>query len=503
MLKDGEQSPEFARERAALDRKRILLAVEDPQVRARATQILTKLGAFVYAVGDGVEAAEQLPKQVRKKELIEFAVIDATLPRMNGVAFLRYIRDNQYFHALPVIILSSGSETDERYLHECRCLGIDNHVPKPLDMNQLVATLVRSINSRAENLIDERPLLEPEEPNFTQLGYPLEFGGFPMPKSYPLRASYYRCPFCTTTFTAPRLCNRALKPADNDRLAIGLFTEGLEKDFVEFPLIDAIVCPSCLYASDRIGFFRIWTRGEGSLKEMRAIPTKQWEPVYFQVVPRIRSYMADGLDKRQEIASRAGDEGRALFTLAHGDDSIPRAPSDALIALELAALCAQTLSKAYRGEPKARLRHKLASYRLKQFYVVRLLAGKNKPDPETANRIRQKRIRLMYDAMQALMTVNDIDFNVLEERLHCLTRRFFLADMLLPHLPNKEEAVQLAQIRKICFNNMKQLLIRARQAKSTELRIIERFLLPLENRMYEIKKKEETLRASQQTPQQR
>lgn len=499
MFEDQGKPAAFEREQEALTRKRVLLVEDDVRIRSVISLVLTKLGAFVHPAGDGVEAVELLQKQLRKREPIEYVITDLMLPRMNGVAFLRYIRDHQTFHALPVIVASGN--TEERDLHECRCLGIDDFIPKPVTINRLVAALVKSVNSRNEKLIEENDLLTPAPSAFSPLGYPYEFVGFPMPKNYPLRAAYYRCPFCETTFTAPRLCNRALKPDNNDRLAIGLYTAGLEKDFIEYPLVDVIVCPECLYASDRIGFNRIWTRGEGSRAEVAAIPIQKWEPVYFQVVPRIRTYMAGGMVKRQEIVSRAGEGGRALFELAAGDETIPRHPSDALVAFDLAALCAQALSAAYRGEPQARLRHKLAGYKLKAFYVVRLLAGP-KPDPQTAALLRQKRLRLMFEAMQALLAVNDIDFNVLDERLFCLTRRFFLADMLIPHIQNRDEALRLVKVRKRCFADMRQLLVRARQAKSAETKTIERFLLPLDNRMYEIQKKEEAYRARQQALQQ-
>ena len=499
MFEEDGRLAAFEREQEALYRKRILLVEDDVRSRSVISQVLAKLGAFVYPAGDGVEAVELLQKQLRKREPVEYAIVDLILPRMNGVALLRYIRDHQNFHALPVIVASGN--TDERDLHECRCLGIDDFIPKPVPLRRLVASLVRAVNTRNEKLIVEKDLLEPGPSDFSPLGYPDEFGGFPMPRTYPLRAAYYRCPFCDTTFTAPRLCNRALKPDNNDRLAIGLYTAGLEKDFVEYPLVDVIVCPECLYASDRAGFYRIWTRGEGDRSAVAAIPLQKWEPVYFQVVPRIRSYMSDGMLKRQEIVSRAGDEGQALFTLSSGDETLPRQPVDALVAFDLAALCSQALAGAYRGEPQARLRHKLAGYKLKAFYVVRLLAGP-RPDPETVSILRQKRLRLMFEAMQALLTVNDIDFNVLDERLYCLTRRFFLADMLVPHMQNRDEALRLVKVRKRCFTDMRQLLVRARQAKSSETKTIERFLFPLDNRMYEIQKKEEAYRARQQALQQ-
>lgn len=490
MIEDGVGVQALKKEQDALNGKRLLIVEDDQRVRSVVAMVFTRLGADVHLAGDGVEAIETIQKLHRRREVFNFALIDLMLPRMNGVAFLRYIRDSENYSSLPVLVMSGAG--DERDLHECRCLGIDGFIAKPLNIGNVVSTVVRSINEKTERLIEETGIAE-TLPEFSTLGFPFEFCGFPRGKKYPLRQAYHRCPFCSSTFTAPRLCNRALKPDYNDRLAVGIYSEGLEKDFVEYPLTDIVVCPECLYAADRIGFYRIWTRQSTTLAEIAAIPTKKWEPVYFQVAGKIVRHFAAGLEKRHNLVRVAGDSGLALFRLAEIFPEIPRAHTDALIALDLAIMSAESIFDYYRGEPQARLRHKTAGYMLKKFYILGLMI-RMKSYTDNIPALKQKRIRLMFECMQALQSVNDIDFNIIEERLYCITRRFYLADMLIPYIRNKEEVQRLIKIRKRCLAEMKIALVKARQLKSPECKTIERFMLPLENRMYDISKKEEEMR---------
>lgn len=477
---DSQQSAE----KSVLQGLRILVAEEDPRIRSVVTLVFGRLGAETFTATDGVEAFEVLQNQHRKKESVTHLIMDVNMPRMNGVALLRLLRDHAHFNSLPVTIISGPDE--ERDLYECRCLGIEFNVTKPLKLASLVNYILDEV--KAKQVQKHKVESENVIPDTTNLGYPYEFGQLPGDKKYPLRLSYYRCPFCETTFTAPRLCNRAMKPDHKDRLAIGIFSEGMEKDFIEYPLTEIICCPQCVYAADRIGFHRIWTRPT-DIKTVGEIPTKNWEPMYFPVTSKLRKIMEDGLEKRLSVLRKADEDGLSLFKIATDDITIPRSPKNAIISYELGQFCTDCMNGYFRGETTARMRHKSAGYMLKTFYIYGLMAAKEK-DTQELEKLKKMRVQTMFTALQLLLAVNDMDLEVLEERLYCITRRFFLSDMLIPFMPVKEERQKLATVRKKAISDMKATLIRARQLKSQEVKTIERFLLPLENRMLEIEKKE-------------
>ncbi len=487
-------------EEEILSGKRILIAEDDAQIRTIVANVLTRLKAIAVTAVDGVDGIEVLQNQQRKKEPFDLAMLDLMMPRMNGLGLLRYIRDNIHFNHLPVIIFSGADE--ERELHECRCLGIDDFIPKPLNMSNIIKAITNSIRSRHSKSQAVEYFEEEHKAILSSYGFPLEFGGFPMPKQYALRPSYFRCPFCETTFTAPRLTNRALKPDYNDRLAIGLYRDGLEKSYIEYPLTEMVICPECFYASDRIGFMRIWTKRPSNITQVQQIPAKEWEKVFFPVSAKIRKDMKIQEVKRHELVQKASGHGMGLFRLATTTEVYPREPEDALISLDLAVSCARSLQKYFMGEASSRLVHKSAGYLLKKFYIYGLMAKMPKYKDKIKT-LKQMRIKTMFEAMQALIQVNDIDFNVLEERLYCITRRFFLSDMLLPFIASKDEKENMVKLRKKCVGEMKMALVKARQAKSPEVKTIERFLLPIENRYLDIAKEEKMAKMQAQMQQQR
>lgn len=475
-----------SREQQALSGLRVLLVEDDAKIRSVIAMVLRRIGSEVFQAGDGVEAFEIIQRHHRAKTPMEYVVTDLMMPRMNGIGLLRLIRDNIHFGDMPVAIVSGLNEERERT--ECEALGIDGFIPKPLKVASLVNHLVDAIHERQDEL-KRREDSQTYFPDESELGFPYRFKGFIRTKTYPLAPSYYRCPFCEATFIAPRLVNRAMRPDYSDKLGIGIYREGFERDYVEYPLIEALVCPKCLYTSDKIGFYKTIPAVPTELFEIAKMPTKEWEPIFFDLTERLQHDFRSQLQARVAIAKGASDHGKSLFKLSQIDPTIPRSHSDALVALDLAINSTEFLKGQLAGETDVRLRHKTASYMLKKFYIYGLMSKKSGKDKDKLAYFRNMRISSMEDALRSLMDINDVEFNVLEERLYCLTRRFFLSDMLALISRVDTEIIRFAKIRKDAIGAMKAVLIRARQAKSAEIKTIERFLIPLETRMYEISNK--------------
>ncbi len=498
-MTDQESSAQILGElRGLLNGRRILVAEDNAQTRQFFGSTLTKLGAQVQVAEDGAQALELTAEVLRAGSPFELVMLDLMMPRMNGLTFLQKVREQPATANLPVVVMSAVG--DARVIEECRRLGISGYLTKPSSLG-LIRDALRPVFAAAPESAPapaaEDDPAEDEFPTVSPLGYPFVYGGFPREKSYALRPACFRCPFDETTFTAPRLVDRALKPAAEDRYSLGLYTEGQEKEFLEYSLVEMISCPTCLYTSDRTGFHRPKRANLGDLEAMRQLPDADWEPVFFELNRRMQDLMLRQTPARQEVARHASDDGQGLFRLSEADPRLPRSFTDALIALNLAAVSAETMLGFYREETEARVRQKLAGFLLKLAHCYEVMAQIQRGG-KGESVCREKRHRALREALRLLQSISDIEFRVLTERLYCFARRFHLADELFGLADTDEEREALRRYRKQVVGEGKQVLMQIRgdkdpaKAKERErnLNLIERFLEPLENRLYELEKAE-------------
>lgn len=80
------------------------------------------------------------------EESVDLVVCDVKMPVMDGLTFLRLVRNNINLHHIPVIILSSKSDIADRIEGWDR--GADGYLSKPFSINEL--------DSLIDSLIDNR-----------------------------------------------------------------------------------------------------------------------------------------------------------------------------------------------------------------------------------------------------------------------------------------------------------------------------------------------------------
>jgi len=118
---------------------RILLAEDNPTNRALVIRILQKLGHHVDSVGNGEDAVKAL-----RREPYDLVLMDCQMPVMDGLAATRLIRSpasGVLRHDIPVIALTADVFAEER--EQCRMAGMDDHLSKPLHIDELRRTLQR------------------------------------------------------------------------------------------------------------------------------------------------------------------------------------------------------------------------------------------------------------------------------------------------------------------------------------------------------------------------
>jgi two-component system, response regulator len=126
-----------------MPRKVILLVEDNPDDEALTLRALTRnnIGNEVVIARDGEEALEWLFCTGRFEtrdahELPALVLLDLKLPKVDGLEVLRRIREHQDTRLIPVVILTSSREEQDR-LHGYLS-GANSYIRKPIDFAHFV-----------------------------------------------------------------------------------------------------------------------------------------------------------------------------------------------------------------------------------------------------------------------------------------------------------------------------------------------------------------------------
>lgn len=121
----------------------ILLAEDNPDDQKLALRAFKKsnLSNEIILANDGVEALDYLFGTGKYAggelpELPAVALLDLKMPRKDGLAVLKEIRENERTRFLPVVIVTSSKE--EQDMIQGYSLGVNSYVRKPIDFNEFV-----------------------------------------------------------------------------------------------------------------------------------------------------------------------------------------------------------------------------------------------------------------------------------------------------------------------------------------------------------------------------
>ena len=135
----GAASSLFHSGHAALIAGARLLLVEDNEInRLVAKELLEKAGVAVTVAENGEEALALL-----REEKFDGVLMDMQMPVMDGVVTTREIRNNPQLAGLPVIAITANVMSGDR--EQCLAAGMNDHIAKPFDPEQMVEVLARWI----------------------------------------------------------------------------------------------------------------------------------------------------------------------------------------------------------------------------------------------------------------------------------------------------------------------------------------------------------------------
>ena len=136
------------REEAMLDHQsrlsgvRILLVEDNAINRELALDVLNRAGVIVSTARDGQEALDMLGRQ-----RFDGVLMDCQMPVMDGYAATRALRQQPGLQDLPVIAMTANTMVGDR--EKALEAGMNDHIAKPIKVNDMFATLARWVRPAA------------------------------------------------------------------------------------------------------------------------------------------------------------------------------------------------------------------------------------------------------------------------------------------------------------------------------------------------------------------
>src|SRR6266852_1844795 len=129
---------------------RVLVAEDNAVNRKMAVRLLEKRGHAVVAVEDGREALAALDRQP-----FDLILMDVQMPGMDGFEATAAIRAREETRRIPIVALTAHAMQGDR--DRCLKAGMDAYVAKPVEAEELFATIEQLASGKKREDAEERP----------------------------------------------------------------------------------------------------------------------------------------------------------------------------------------------------------------------------------------------------------------------------------------------------------------------------------------------------------
>ena len=135
---DPEKAREMTADLGNLDSYKILVAEDSPLIRRQLQDVLSQGGFHnVVLVGDGKDAWDHLDATPDDYALL---VTDVEMPRLDGLALTRRVKENTKMRSIPIVVFSSIMAHDIKI--KAASVGAEAQITKP-EINELVTHVCR------------------------------------------------------------------------------------------------------------------------------------------------------------------------------------------------------------------------------------------------------------------------------------------------------------------------------------------------------------------------
>ncbi|WP_461481659.1 response regulator, partial [Porticoccus sp.] len=90
-----------------------------------------------------------------KQQDFDIVLMDLQMPVMDGISAVKAIRANPGYNQLPVLALTANAMAGDR--QRSLAAGMDDHITKPFDPNELLETLSKWIKPKAGKRSEAHP----------------------------------------------------------------------------------------------------------------------------------------------------------------------------------------------------------------------------------------------------------------------------------------------------------------------------------------------------------
>jgi len=115
--------------------RRILVVDDDIRNLFSITSVLERYQMRVLSADNGRKGIESLERSPD----IDIVLMDVMMPEMNGYEAMQEIRKNERFRSLPIVAVTAKAMKGDR--EKCIQAGASDYIPKPVDVEQLLAVL--------------------------------------------------------------------------------------------------------------------------------------------------------------------------------------------------------------------------------------------------------------------------------------------------------------------------------------------------------------------------
>ena len=142
-----------------------VLLVEDNEINQQvATELLESAGAIVTVANHGGEAVKILTER-DSAPAFDVVFMDLQMPEMDGFTATTLLRRIPHLQKVPIIAMTAHALVEERQL--CLKAGMNDHVSKPIDPDNLFSTLMRWTKPCPQQAIESQesfaPIKGPDE----------------------------------------------------------------------------------------------------------------------------------------------------------------------------------------------------------------------------------------------------------------------------------------------------------------------------------------------------